>query len=65
MQSIGKKVLDTIFDACPLVTFAHHRKYGRRAASHVSGSNVHGLIKPVPQSYPLITPRLDRRWIYW
>lgn len=38
----GKKVLDTIFDACPLVALDAGRKYGKRLGPHGSPVPPHG-----------------------
>ena len=39
-----------IFAACPRVTGKHVRKYGRLAASQISGCPVHGSITVASQS---------------
>jgi hypothetical protein len=49
----GKKVLETIFEVCPLVTSAKGLKYGLFWPSHGSPGP--------PHSYPPITPNAVRR----
>ena len=52
----GKKALDTIFEACPLVTLLNGRKYGLLPGPHGSPGP--------PHAYPLMMPREANRCIH-
>ncbi len=56
-QSTGKKVLATIFEACPLVTFRPGIYHGLLCGSHSPAG-------ACPHSYPPMIPRLDSLSMY-